>query len=71
MKPSTHQTTEGTLLWADEQGLVWSHQTNPANGLTRQYFVLASEAQDDDHEDCNTHVVDALPHIDDYQLIPY
>ena len=70
MDPSTHLTVDGTLLWADEQGFVYALQTSRSNGLIYLSFVKADEATLDDEKDCNTIIVEAFPHIDDYNLIP-
>ena len=70
MKPATHQTVDGTLLWADNN-LVYAQQTNAGNSLTRQSFVTKDEATPDDEQDCNTIIVSHLPHVGDYDLIPY
>ena len=66
MTTTLHQTTDGTLIWVDPLGFVYSQQTNPGNDLTRQWFVASSEATPEDEDDCNTLVVDTLPRVEDY-----
>ncbi|MFZ9740211.1 MAG: hypothetical protein ACO3EZ_19725 [Prochlorotrichaceae cyanobacterium] len=50
------------VLYVDEKGYVYAHEYN-GNGLTKTYYIVASEADEADEADPNSVIVDVLPHI--------